>query len=93
MYSSFQELQDQSGTYTNNAVTVTTTESSGGAVCIGPMSRDVWEVAAGYNQGSAVTLYNTTALTKTKMCIRDRDKSITLKYIPTYPSVTITEVT
>ena len=65
MYSSFQELQDQSGTYTNNAVTVTTTESSGGAVCIGPMSRDVWEVAAGYNQGSAVTLYNTTALTKT----------------------------
>jgi hypothetical protein len=67
MYSTFQELQDQSGTYTNNAVTVTTTESNGGAVCIGPMSRDVWEVAAGYNQGSAVTLYDTSALTQTTL--------------------------
>jgi sugar lactone lactonase YvrE len=65
MYSTFQELQDQSGTYTNNAVTVTTAESNGGAMCIGPMSRDVWEVAAGYNQGSAVTLYDTSAQTQT----------------------------
>ena len=65
MYSSFQELQDQSGTYTNNAVTVTTAESNGGAMCIGPMSRDVWEVAAGYNQGSAVTMYDTSAQTQT----------------------------
>ena len=64
MYSTFQEVQDQSGTYTNNAVTATTTESNGGAMCIGPRSRDVWEVAAGYNQGSAVTLYDTSAQTQ-----------------------------
>jgi secreted PhoX family phosphatase len=44
---------------------VTTAESNGGAMCIGPMSRDVWEVAAGYNQGSAVTMYDTSAQTQT----------------------------
>jgi len=67
-YNSFQEVLDQNGTYTDNAVTVTTADSDGGGICIGPLSRDVWEISDGmYNgsTGSAVTLYDTGTQAKT----------------------------